>query len=241
MSRRFTLVGGLLAVVAAALCSGGCGGKVLTSSGGDGAGAGSGGAGGAGGSGDDGGAPDAGDTGADSVADVGGDDSASDAHGKVPVYHRPDDSQCSTPRSPGTCSTTVSGFMCSKDGDCTSGVNGRCENSPGGPAGCFCTYDTCSGDTECKTGELCVCHGSAYAYGGNSCMPGNCRVDSDCGTGGYCSPAHGTADCGNVTGYYCHTPKDTCTNDSDCGSGLNVCTWSQTDGRWECQMALLCA
>jgi len=97
-------------------------------------------------------------------------------------------------------------------------------------------------DTDCKTGELCVCHGSAYTDGqGNTCMPGNCRVDSDCGTAGFCSPSHGTSGCGGVTGYYCHTVADTCTNDSDCsGSPIDVCAWSAKQSRWTCQRSLLC-
>lgn len=161
----------------------------------------------------------------------------------VPVNHRTDDSQCGTVPAPGTCSFGSPYFMCSMDSQCTDGgPNGRCITGSGGPAYCGCTYDTCVHDTDCATGELCVCHGSPYTNGaGNTCMPGNCRVDSDCGSGGYCSPAHGTTGCGGISGYYCHTRQDTCTNDSDCGSGLDVCTWSDTDARWECQMQLLCA
>lgn len=130
--------------------------------------------------------------------------------------------------------------MCKQDSQCTDGgADGRCITSGGGPAGCYCTYDACRTDTDCSAGELCVCHGSAYSYGGNRCMPGNCRVDSDCGVGGYCSPAPGTGGCGYVTGYYCHTHGDLCTNDSDCPGG-DVCTWSAAMGRWECQLRQLC-
>jgi hypothetical protein len=73
-------------------------------------------------------------------------------------------------------------------------------------------------------------------------MSGNCRVDSDC-AGGYCSPSPGL--CGTATGYYCHTAKDTCVNDSDCGkpstSFENLCAWSAADGRWECTMMPICS
>jgi len=172
------------------------------------------------------------------------DTGATDAPVLVPTDHRPDDSQCATPRGPGSCSSvTGPGLMCTSDSQCADGgVGGRCTASGGGPAGCTCTYDGCQTDSECGTGQLCVCHDSAYSYGGNACMPGNCRVDSDCGAGGYCSPAHGTTNCGYVSGYYCHTTRDLCANDSDCSStsGANVCTWSATDNRWECQTALLC-
>jgi hypothetical protein len=161
----------------------------------------------------------------------------------VPLYHRPDDSQCSQPAAPGQCQI-MGGFpQCTMDSQCTAGNSGRCVENMGGALTCMCTYDTCVHDTDCPAGNLCVCHGSAYTGGdGNACMAGNCRVDSDCGAGGYCSPTHGTSGCGGVTGYYCHTPQDTCTNDTDCNGaqGPNVCAWSSASGLWMCQQQLLC-
>ncbi len=163
---------------------------------------------------------------------------------KVPVNHRPDDSECMEPAAPGACDETGVPTSCTADSQCTATdggeTDGRC--IPDGPiAGCHCTYDTCSGDTDCPTGQLCVCHGSPYTSGeGNTCRAGNCRVDSDCGPQGYCSPSP-SGGCGSVGGYYCHTAADTCANDSDCGElGEDTCIWSSTDGRWECQMAELC-
>jgi hypothetical protein len=91
---------------------------------------------------------------------------------------------------------------------------------------------------------------------------GNCRVDADCGAGGYCSPSQtdfacscpSTALCeptkpgegcfvNNVQvsclcgdscghGYFCHTPTDTCTDDSDCSDG--TCSYDRTKDRWSC-------
>lgn len=131
--------------------------------------------------------------------------------------------------------------MCSSDSQCTSGVDGRCVISGGGALYCSCTYDTCMHDTDCPTGQTCACHGSAYVGGdGNSCVPGNCRVDADCGAGGYCSPSFSLMGCGGLAGYYCHTPKDACINDSDCGANDNVCVYDAAAGYWECKMALLC-
>jgi len=99
-------------------------------------------------------------------------------------------------------------------------------------------------DTDCPAGNTCACHGSAYTGGaGNTCVPGNCRVDADCGTDGYCSPAYNTHSCGGVAGYYCHTPKDTCLDDSDCTSsqsGPQVCTYSTAAGHWACAAQELC-
>ena len=75
------------------------------------------------------------------------------------------------------------------------------------------------------------------------CVANNCKVDSDCGCG-YCSPSvdptctpAGDVDWG-VFGYCCHTPQDTCVNDTDCGtSTTNVqgfCAYSPEIGHWAC-------
>jgi hypothetical protein len=65
-------------------------------------------------------------------------------------------------------------------------------------------------------------------------VPGDCRVDTDCGPCGWCSPTSGA--CGSVVGYYCHTPKDQCINDSDClDAGLgNACGYDTSLGYWRC-------
>jgi hypothetical protein len=179
------------------------------------------------------------------TADATSDSGAPDGQSEIPMNHRPDDSQCASARSAGTCTigSMLPTFDCSSDTQCTDGgANGRCTNGAGGIASCLCTYDTCTVDTDCPSGQLCVCHGSDRAYGGNTCMPGNCRVDSDCGQGGYCSPSPGGA-CGYyVSGYYCHTSNDACVNDSDCSdSGLGKsCVWSKDDARWECQLVPIC-
>jgi hypothetical protein len=169
--------------------------------------------------------------------DAGGKDAATE----VPVNHRADDSQCAGSPPPGNCPESIPMDVCSHDTDCTTGTNGRCVESGGGALDCSCTYDTCATDNDCPKGQLCACHGSPYTESaGNTCMPGNCRVDADCGASGYCSPSEGGG-CGSLGGYYCHTPSDQCVNDSDCsGGGLDVCEWSSTDARWECQMELLC-
>jgi hypothetical protein len=98
-------------------------------------------------------------------------------------------------------------------------------------------------DTDCPTGQACACAGSPYTNNqDNYCIAGNCRVDTDCGPGGYCSPSDNTMSCGSLGGYYCHTPNDLCIDDSDCSSsgGFQVCAYSTTSSRWECQMQGLC-
>ncbi len=163
--------------------------------------------------------------------------------GHAPTNHRADDSQCSTTPAAGNCMIGGGGGACSSDSSCTAGSNGRCVESMGGALFCSCSYDACKHDTDCPTNQLCACHGSPFVGGaGNACVDGNCRVDSDCGAHGYCSPSHGSAGCGGLNGYYCHTSADKCTNDSDCVSsaGADVCAWSATDSRWQCQQPLLC-
>jgi hypothetical protein len=165
-----------------------------------------------------------------------------DGGSRVPVNHRPNDAECVAAAPPGDCNANGGGppgQMCTMDSQCTMGTEGRC-NTDGPLPGCLCTYDTCTDDSSCSANELCVCHGSAYTYGeGNTCMPGNCRVDSDCGAGGYCSPT-ASGGCGQVSGYYCHTPGDQCVNDSDCGGAGDACTYSTANGIWQCTMEELC-
>jgi hypothetical protein len=160
----------------------------------------------------------------------------------VPTQHRASDAQCAEPAGPGNCTCTgdcpPEQFTCTSDATCgDAGINGRCVNG-GGPAGCGCTYDACLTDGDCPANETCACHGSPYTYeADNRCVPGNCRVDSDCGSGGFCSPSV-ASDCGAGTdyfclGYYCHTSRDQCTNDTDCGPA-EACIYSYQAGFWQC-------
>ena len=172
--------------------------------------------------------------------------SSSGGTGRVPLNHRPDDSACGQPAAAGDCPGGGGPpGNCDADQQCTSGSDGRCIQQTGGiPTGCVCTYDACANDSACQTGQTCACHGSPYTYGnGNSCVPGDCRVDGDCGGGGgYCSPSYNVMSCGALAGYYCHTPQDTCIDDTDCGSsqGPSVCSYSTATGSWQCHMQGLC-
>jgi hypothetical protein len=182
---------------------------------------------------------------------VDGGRASSTAGGRVPVNHRPNVNLCLAPAPAGNCmgagGMLGGDFMCLQDTDCTAGTNGRCGHA-GGPAGCQCSYDACTQDTDCPTSQTCACHGSPYIDFGSTCVQGNCRVDADCGSGGFCSPSAPAGGwCGNVDGYYCHTPNDLCINDSDCpagngpsGFGDGFCEYSKTNHRWECQKVAVC-
>lgn len=126
-----------------------------------------------------------------------------------------------------------------QDAGCTAGTDGRCVQLEGDTCP-HCVYDTCFVDGECAAGAACNCD----PLNGDSCQPSNCRVDSDCACG-YCSPSPNTNNCipdfGNgVSGVYCHTAQDQCTNDSDCNVNDNggVCAYQPTVGYWACAYAM---
>jgi hypothetical protein len=37
-------------------------------------------------------------------------------------------------------------------------------------------------------------------------------------------------------GYFCHTPKDGCIDDSDCADGQGTCNFDQTSKTWLCSV-----
>jgi hypothetical protein len=161
----------------------------------------------------------------------------------VPTNHRSTMASCPQGRGPGT-----SGFgtcncpecPCLQDNDCESGMNGRCTS---GPFACSmgCSYDGCLSDADCTGSVPCACRSSASDSMLNFCATqSNCRIDADCGPSGYCSPSlldlvqnNGYSMCENLaTGYFCHTPKDSCTDDSDCNQG--TCNFDLTSQSWSC-------
>jgi hypothetical protein len=124
---------------------------------------------------------------------------------------------------------------CKKHADCTGGKNGKCVHGIGmASLYYYCVYDQCDTDANCDASRVCYCLSSANA---RCLLLGNCRTDGDCGGGdySYCSPSMGF-DCGgyhSIDSYYCHTPKDTCMDDSDC-TGTDYCNFDPYDGRWKC-------
>jgi hypothetical protein len=119
------------------------------------------------------------------------------------------------------------------DADCTEGENARCSSSDSGG---YCSADQCFDDAGCRFGGPCDCEGAPLGTG-NTCLPGNCKTDADCGPGGYCSPnPRRCLAFGGVAGYYCHTPQDTCIDDSDCAASYPTaaCFYDGGAGRWAC-------
>jgi hypothetical protein len=159
-----------------------------------------------------------------------------------PMVHRPTAAPCTTPRPAGTPQAGAGGG-CATDADCTKGTNGRCSYSfP--TAQNVCTYDQCAKDSDCGGGNSSVCDcRNITQSGANVCFHGNCVVDSECGAAGWCSPSGteipfnctASVDPGSI-GYFCHTPADECTNDSDCTSSTSIprCVFSVSQAHWTC-------
>lgn len=161
-----------------------------------------------------------------------------------PLIHRPSADPCPSTRPPGGCDIAGSGAPadCQADNDCTAGTNGRCVGNP--HDGCSCSYDACTNDSQCASDSLCSCRQQWHygAQGPNYCMKSNCHIDADCGAGAYCSPSF-DSQCGayfGVTGWYCHTTKDECVNDSDCvgkvdgGWSAPFCGYRPELDKWVC-------
>ena len=112
-----------------------------------------------------------------------------------------------------------------------------CAPTPGDSLGA----DQCLSDADCAGGAVCSCAPNTHEWAGQSrniCVPADCHVDGECGPGGACSPTV-SADCGpfyGIQGYYCHTPVDNCTVDSECVQGTTHgnCTYAPQTGHWAC-------
>jgi hypothetical protein len=207
----------------------GCGGSTQSGSSADGGNAGT----NAGGSGSNSGG--AGGTGGDGGSNSGG---GGGTGGREPEKHRAVATSCDHERPPGDpCFGACDGTTgCVADTECTAGENGRCESFRGYSE---CTYDVCFEDSDCGQGGPCGCETTLWSDA-NTCLAGNCQTDADCGPGGYCSPTLST--CGNysgVTGYYCHTRDDECTDDAECTGqagqfGPGYCMFSVQVSHWIC-------
>jgi hypothetical protein len=157
---------------------------------------------------------------------------------RVPLNHRATGARCPSQRGPG-----VGAGGCS-DSECDGGINGRCIYV-GLSLGC--TYDECFTDSDCPPGPggPCICRLSPSEP--NSCASGNCVVDSSCGSGNYCSLSF-TA-CAFVT-YFCHTPSDTCIDDTDCADfdagdqsappTGGICAYDSHVAHWVCRSRPFC-
>ncbi len=178
--------------------------------------------------------------------DAGGGDTGPVGSGHVPLVHRPSPIACPAARDPGYNldggrSDSGAGESCARDLDCTSGSNGRCLRYSRINT-YYCSYDVCANDSACPTGQTCNCGAAGTpSRAGNACLSSNCRVDGDCGVGNYCSPSLDPS-CGSyigITGLYCHSAVDECTNDADCTDmGPGFCAFTPMVSKWTCHYGI---
>ena len=143
----------------------------------------------------------------------------------------------------GSTTVTTSGDTTASSGSSGSGGEVPADHRPVAvacDAGIGIGGNQCGQDSDCADGGVCLCDVSQIPLSGSSnvCYPAGCRVDADCGPGGYCSPSPTLGCCGGPSGFHCHTPQDSCLNDSDCADGGLFCLFVQT--AWHCGTPQMC-
>jgi hypothetical protein len=133
------------------------------------------------------------------------------------------------------CMPVAGTLPCMFDNDCHQySLTATCDQG-------FCNLDKCTSDSQCGGLDVCACRGDqrggGVERGFRVCLPSNCRVDADCGPAGYCSPS--LSSCGSsygLSGYFCHTHDDECTNDNQCvkDSVEGYCAYDRTLSHWAC-------
>ena len=128
---------------------------------------------------------------------------------------------------------------CAVDSDCTGHVPCACRSS---------SSDTTA--NKCAIGSNCLI--DADCGPGGSCSPSllGSSIDCVCVHQSFCQPDGGgcfetgpdgvtkavpcscDGTCGH--GYFCHTPKDSCLDDSDCAPGTGTCNFDLTSKLWMC-------
>jgi hypothetical protein len=174
---------------------------------------------------------------------------------RVPQVHRTASATnaCMDPPPPGHTVQGPATSPCYQDSDCDAGLNPRCYTEArevGSSVALYnaCASDSCITDSDCGDGGVCNCR-DPDLDNTNVCLTGNCRIDSDCGPHGYCSPSGLSelsacaADFVSLvghclcveSGFYCHTPRDQCIDDTDCSdSGAIPCAFNRNAGFWQC-------
>jgi hypothetical protein len=96
-----------------------------------------------------------------------------------------------------------------------------------------CLIEDCYSDTDCQSSAACLCGTETQV---SRCVSANCRSDADCSDFA-CSPTYGCVDQKyGYWGYYCHTPRDSCATDEDCGRvDGSFCGYDLEQKLWRCQ------
>lgn len=93
----------------------------------------------------------------------------------------------------------------------------------------------CTVDDDCDEGEACVCSGPVW-HQYPRCLPADCRAGSDCASG---SCGLSSDHCGSAESTHCHTERDLCRFNADCGYDED-CRFVEGAGRWECVGRTIC-
>jgi hypothetical protein len=104
-------------------------------------------------------------------------------------------------------------------------------------------HDECTTDADCASNAVCTCVQTPRAIGiaTNTCVSASCRSDADCPATRGCGLSTQHGDGGGefgAPGWYCHTAKDACTTDADCGVGQDgsaqSCAYGEASATWIC-------
>lgn len=141
---------------------------------------------------------------------------------------------------------------CKSDADCPKGKAARCVlfDGDGPDPENVCVYHRCHAHEDCEAGHACEC-GVAIARDerpeavpfqaraqAHRCVPSTCRTDKDCPSSS-CAPSR-SIQCGRVDGYFCRTPRDSCTSDAQCDSLRKQDRCIYDGGRWSCRTPAAC-
>jgi hypothetical protein len=135
-----------------------------------------------------------------------------------------------------TCMSTCSYDQCASDSDCPNNEPCECRTSESSYAANACaTGGNCRVDSDCgpcgycspsQVDQFCFCPSSALCPDGG----GGCYVATS--SGWQEVPCACGDACGH--GHFCHTPRDTCTDDSDCNGG--TCNYDRLNKVWSCSI-----
>lgn len=135
------------------------------------------------------------------------------------------------------CNVYCSYDECSSDSDCTGNAPCTCRSSTSDSAANTCaTASNCRVDTDCGLGGFCspsLVATSCECIGESFCQPGDDAFCAETGPNGVTIQVACLCggNCGH--GYFCHTRKDSCINDSDCPDG-KTCNYDLTGQSWVC-------
>jgi hypothetical protein len=125
--------------------------------------------------------------------------------------------------------------QCTRDSDCPGDVPCACRSTSSDSAPNVCaTASNCRVDADCGAAGFCspsLVNNPCQCFSESFCAPGSSGCTATgvdgatkqvrCSCGGNCGH-----------GYFCHTPTDSCLDDSDCAGG--ICTFDLNSQVWLC-------